>query len=166
MKALQSWLSLSWENINDTLFPDLMCSCATSIHVFLWGFIVVKSSMTPTVILFILGICLISAHVALPMHLNQLASTSSLFPLKQEAGDEKESHICKMQPPALLIVSFSLEAKCDPTFYSSYQSLLTELLKNSSSGWCLVTLFASDIQDCKAELRHSSALSKIQTSEC
>lgn len=51
------------------------------------------------------------SHVTQPTHLSQLASTSSLFPLKQEAGDEKVSHICKIRPPALLIVSFSLEAK-------------------------------------------------------
>lgn len=68
-----------------------------------------KSSVTWTVSLFILSACLFSGHVAQPTHLSQLASTSSLFPLKQEAGDEKVSHICKMQPPALLIASFSLE---------------------------------------------------------
>lgn len=88
--------------------------------------------MTPTNTVFILSKRLISGHVSPLTHLSQLASTSSLFPLKQEAGDEKVSHICKMQPPALLIASFSLEAECDQTFHSS--NLLTVLLKNCDSG--------------------------------
>lgn len=87
--------------------------CLTAVHLpFMFFFEVslfLKSSMTLTASLLILSMSLISGHVAESMHLSQLASTSSLFPLKQEAGDEKVSHICKMQPRALLIVSISLE---------------------------------------------------------
>lgn len=105
------------KKISDILLPGYMGSLATSIHVFLWGFSVLKIFNDPNS-QSVHSQCM--SHFwsrGSVIHLSQLASTSSLFPLKQEAGDEKVSHICKMQPRALLIVSFSLEEeKCDWTF--------------------------------------------------
>lgn len=41
-QAMLPWIYLCCENINDILLPGYKGTCATSIHVFLWGFTVLK----------------------------------------------------------------------------------------------------------------------------
>lgn len=87
-----------------------------------------KSSMTQTVSLFILCACLISGHIAQLTHLSQLASTSFIFPLKQEAGDEKVSTSVKGSINS--VIQFRGEDVTE--LFIPAQSLLTDLLKNWS----------------------------------